>query len=337
MVKKINQIIGTSLGFIFLILQSNTLYSADYCNNLPQLVYQQIPAAKCDSLIKANESNPNFVILDVRTPGEYNPQHIEGAINRNYYDADFDSQLANLDKNKTYILHCKSGGRSRNVFSAMQNLGFREVYELQNGINGWISGGFPISSEFAAKLGVYECSFIPNDTINTNQTDTINFTITNQANSTLTIQSIHIEGGINFMADFEENISLLGSENHTFQVLYSSAVQSLDSIQIFIESNGGNKNFKMVRLAQTATSVKNEAINSVSFYPNPAKQKLFITNSSLQPIENCRIYSMTGQLVYSQQNISSSPLNISELNNGSYILQIKTKNKLFTERLIIAK
>ncbi len=335
--KILNQIFRVSLCLIFLIPFSNTLYSADYCTNLPQLVYQQLTAANCDSLIKANESNPNFVILDVRTPGEYNPQHIEGAINRNYYDADFAAQLAQLDKNKTYLLHCKSGGRSRNVFSAMQNSGFREVYELQNGINAWVSGGFPTSSDFAAKLGIYECSYISNDTININKTDTINFTISNQANSILTIQSIQIKGGINFSADFEQHISLLGSENHTFQILYASATPSLDSIQISIESNGGNKNLKMVRLAQTATGIKEELKNSISFYPNPAKHLIHLEHNFVQPIESCQIYSMTGQLVFSQQNINQTSLNISELKNGSYILQISTKNKIFSDRLIISK
>ncbi len=68
-------------------------------------IYQGLSVAQSDSLINANVDNPNFVILDVRTPGEYNPQHLEGAINRNFYDSDFEAQLDALDKDKMYLIH----------------------------------------------------------------------------------------------------------------------------------------------------------------------------------------------------------------------------------------
>ncbi len=37
---------------------------------------------QCDSLIKANETNPNFIVPDARTPGEWNSGHILGSTNR---------------------------------------------------------------------------------------------------------------------------------------------------------------------------------------------------------------------------------------------------------------
>jgi hypothetical protein len=52
-------------------------------------IYKTILAIACDSLIKANNKNPDFVILDVRTPSVWKVDHLWESISRNYYDADF--------------------------------------------------------------------------------------------------------------------------------------------------------------------------------------------------------------------------------------------------------
>jgi len=90
-------------------------------------IYKRFTAAQCDSLIKANKTNPNFVILDVRTPGEYSSYHLIDAINRNTGDPNFDAQLASLPKHKLFLMHCQSGGRSAGAFVKMKELGFAEV------------------------------------------------------------------------------------------------------------------------------------------------------------------------------------------------------------------
>mgnify|MGYP001152136798 CR=1 FL=1 len=55
----------------------------------------------------------NFVIIDVRTPEEYVNGHIENAINLDYYSITFEDGLNKLNKNKTYLIYCRSGRRSR--------------------------------------------------------------------------------------------------------------------------------------------------------------------------------------------------------------------------------
>jgi rhodanese-related sulfurtransferase len=105
--------------------------------------YKTISALSCDSLIKANTENPNFVILDVRTPDVWKSEHLSGSINRNYYDADFDAQLNALPKNKIFLLHCQSGGRSAPSLAKLKNLNFAEVYEMSGGINLWKANHFP--------------------------------------------------------------------------------------------------------------------------------------------------------------------------------------------------
>ena len=60
-----------------------------------------VTVQKAFNLIQENAGNPDFVILDVRTPEEYSEGHIEGAINNDYYADDFESKLDELDKAKT--------------------------------------------------------------------------------------------------------------------------------------------------------------------------------------------------------------------------------------------
>lgn len=76
-------------------------------------------------------------ILDVRTPAEWNEGIIEGATMANIYEKDFEAQLAKLDKEKPVAVYCKVGGRSGQVMAKMQELGFKEVYNLNGGMDAW--------------------------------------------------------------------------------------------------------------------------------------------------------------------------------------------------------
>jgi len=90
-------------------------------------------------LIQENKDNPNFVILDVRTPEEFLGEHIENAVNLDYYSDTFRNDLDKLDKNKTYLLYCRSGSRSENASNIMEELDFREFYNMLGGIIKWKS------------------------------------------------------------------------------------------------------------------------------------------------------------------------------------------------------
>ena len=89
-------------------------------------------------------SDESAVILDVRTPAEFSRGHIANAVNLDFQREDFAAELAKLDKNSTYLMHCASGGRSARVLEMMQEAGFNSVYELAGGINAWQNGGNPV-------------------------------------------------------------------------------------------------------------------------------------------------------------------------------------------------
>jgi len=95
------------------------------------------------ALIQENRNNPDFVIIDVRTPEEFAGGHIEGATNINFYADTFRDTLNGLDRNKTYLVYCAVGGRSGSALDIMAELNFREAYNMLGGINQWRGEGLP--------------------------------------------------------------------------------------------------------------------------------------------------------------------------------------------------
>ena len=89
--------------------------------------------------------NADAIVLDVRTPKEFAEGHIEGAVNVNFFDKDFAEQLTRLDTSKTYLLHCRSGGRSTKSLPILERVGFTNVVHLDGGFKAWNSAGLPVA------------------------------------------------------------------------------------------------------------------------------------------------------------------------------------------------
>jgi len=106
-------------------------------------VIEDITPQEAFTLIQNNQNNPDFVILDVRTPEEFAEEHIENAINLDFRSENFQDELNILDKDKTYLIYCRSGGRSGSALDMMAELNFREVYNMLGGINQWRAEGLP--------------------------------------------------------------------------------------------------------------------------------------------------------------------------------------------------
>jgi len=102
---------------------------------------------RAHELIQQNQANPNFVILDVRTAEEFESGHIEGAINIDYYHPGFRVELGKLDKTKAYLVYCRTSNRSQSTLVIMEELQFKEVYELDGGILTWRAAGFPLAGK----------------------------------------------------------------------------------------------------------------------------------------------------------------------------------------------
>ncbi len=80
---------------------------------------------------------PNTVIIDVRTAGEFSAGKIRGARNLDIMSSSFQSQVKNLPKDKTYLVYCRSGNRSGQACEIMADMGFENLKNLAGGIMRW--------------------------------------------------------------------------------------------------------------------------------------------------------------------------------------------------------
>jgi rhodanese-related sulfurtransferase len=89
-------------------------------------------------------AQPGVIILDVRTPEEFNAGHIANAVNINMADSNFSNEVSKLDKNATVAVYCRSANRSAVATKEMAELGFTDMYDMQGGIIDWEAAGGPV-------------------------------------------------------------------------------------------------------------------------------------------------------------------------------------------------
>lgn len=93
--------------------------------------------------IKENEANSNFVIIDVRTPSEYSEDHLESATLIDFRAEGFAENISSLDRDRAYLIYCRTGVRSGNALKVMKDKGFTKVYDLAGGITAWKEAKLP--------------------------------------------------------------------------------------------------------------------------------------------------------------------------------------------------
>ncbi len=90
-----------------------------------------------ESFEKQYKEDKESVLIDTRTEAEYNDGHIPNSILMDMMNPGFSEEVEKLDKSKSYYLYCRSGNRSYHAGRMMKNLGFENVYNLEDGIISW--------------------------------------------------------------------------------------------------------------------------------------------------------------------------------------------------------
>ncbi len=114
------------LSFLFL-----TTYSCKETNN--NATIELITVEEMDSLLDISKVQ----LIDVRTPEEYAEGHIDGAVNIDFRDKNFEALVAKVDKSKPVAVYCGRGGRSGKCSSYMKKAGFTKIYDLDGGLTEW--------------------------------------------------------------------------------------------------------------------------------------------------------------------------------------------------------
>jgi len=101
--------------------------------------YQDVTVEQAKGLIN---TNPELMILDVRTYSEFDSGHIKDAI-----CIPFDTLQQNLSKlnpQSKILVYCAKGARSSQAAKVLVNNGFQHIYNLLGGIEAWTQSGNPI-------------------------------------------------------------------------------------------------------------------------------------------------------------------------------------------------
>lgn len=101
---------------------------------LSDVEYRRVELEEFKKIIE----DPEVQLVDVRTPGEYSGGFIDDAINIDYTSNDFMTNCnEKLDKDKPVAVYCAAGGRSAKAMDRLKAAGFKKVYELGVGYNGY--------------------------------------------------------------------------------------------------------------------------------------------------------------------------------------------------------
>ena len=103
--------------------------------------YQKITPHDAKAMM--DEGKP-YTLLDVRTQGEYDAEHIDSAILIPYDEVGKRAETELSDKNALIFVYCRSGSRSAIAAKTLVSLGYTNVYDM-GGIVDWpyetIKGG----------------------------------------------------------------------------------------------------------------------------------------------------------------------------------------------------
>ena len=110
---------------------------------IPGQVIEDVSLEEAFTLMEDNRGSQDFMIIDLRSAGEYAGGHIEAAVNIDYSAADFAEALDELDRDKTYLLYSQKDDISGQVLDMMAGLGFTRVYNMLGGMERWKRIGLP--------------------------------------------------------------------------------------------------------------------------------------------------------------------------------------------------
>lgn len=74
------------------------------------------------------------LLLDVRSPQEYEEWHIDGAVVLPEYELMSNAQKIIKDKEQVIVVYCSSGVRSKLAQEELKSLGYKNVYNLYGGV-----------------------------------------------------------------------------------------------------------------------------------------------------------------------------------------------------------
>lgn len=135
------------------------LLPAFFCICATISAQEKLPAKQFNKKLATTQ---NAVLLDVRTAKEVSRSYIKGAVFLDFHDTAFKTMLTRLNPEQPVFVYCAIGVRSHDAAVMLQELGFKEVYDLKGGIINWKLAGLPVikGKDFDARTGMSKTEFL---------------------------------------------------------------------------------------------------------------------------------------------------------------------------------
>lgn len=118
------------------------------CLSITSVVAGETPQISQQAFLSAlKAADNNIVLLDVRTPEEYNEGHIAGAINFSHNTIQENLIELSQYKNNTVVVYCRSGRRAAAAEEILSSNGFTDLHHLTGDMNGWLESELPVVSQ----------------------------------------------------------------------------------------------------------------------------------------------------------------------------------------------
>lgn len=99
---------------------------------------EQIVEDLDNETFKSYLASKGGTLIDVRTPEEVAEGAIEGAVNMNFTNGDFEAGIDSLNTESPVFVYCAAGGRSGKARDLLKEKGFTEIYNLKDGYSNWV-------------------------------------------------------------------------------------------------------------------------------------------------------------------------------------------------------
>ncbi len=107
-------------------------------------IVKELASNESFEMLTKNIDNPDFSVIDLRSKNEFKKERIFNAFVINFHTKSFKEEILSLDKNKTYLIYCKTGRYAKITSEIMKENGFLRVYNIQGGIDLWKKLGYSI-------------------------------------------------------------------------------------------------------------------------------------------------------------------------------------------------
>lgn len=108
-------------------------------------LYKEATPQEAQTLVQKGADKA--LVVDVRTPAEFEQGHIPGARNIDFFGPRFEKEISSLPRDIPVLVYCRSGKRSAGAAEAMTEQGMANIIHMSQGMEAWEAAGLPVEKQ----------------------------------------------------------------------------------------------------------------------------------------------------------------------------------------------